>query len=412
VPRKRKRVCIAIVSLLLIACGAVQAKASEQDAVAISTTIQQRHMPNGTVIDPVFASAGSQDIVAYTRGGDSALWTGHYLAAEAFRYKVTGSPDALANVWTALRGIRSLRVVTGSNLLARCLVPVNWQFASAITNEEAGHGIYNGTVDGQSFKWVGQTSRDQYSGVFFGLGVAYDMVDDASVRAFISNEVTSLLGYLVDHAWSVIMPDFSISTVFWGRADQQLSFLAVGRQVNPDKFDAAYTSFRSQYALEVLVPIGIESLDDYGSYYKFNLDEINLYNLIRLEDTKRNRKRYMRAYRILRSTIADHGNAHFNVIDRALTGPDSSRDAAIISELEDWLARPRRDIFVDNRSKFPACGSNRACDPLPVAVRVPTDFLWQRNPFDLSGGGSGTIESAGIDYILPYWMARYYGVLQ
>jgi hypothetical protein len=408
-PRNRK--FMAIASLLVITAATSPARAGEQDALAISANIRQRHMPNGTVIDPVFASASSQEIVAYTRGGDSALWTGHYLAAEAFRYKVTSAPDALANVWTALRGIRSLRVVTGNNLLARGLVPVNWQFASAITTEEATHGIYDGTVDGQSFKWVGQTSRDQYSGVFFGLGVAYDMVDDPSVRAFISNEMTGLLGYLIDHDWAVIMPDFSISTVFWGRADQQLSFLAVGRQVNPQRFDAAYTSFRSQFALEVLVPIAIESLDDYGSYYKFNLDEINLYNLIRLEDTKRNRKRYMRAYRILRSTIADHGNAHFNMIDRALTGPDSTRDAEIVSELEDWLTRPRRDVFVDNRGKFPACGSNRACDPLPVPVRVPTDFLWQRNPFDLSGGGAGTIESAAIDYILPYWMARYYGVL-
>jgi hypothetical protein len=401
---------MAIALPLVLASIALQAKASEQDAVAISANIQQRHMPNGTVIDPVFASATSQNIVAYTRGGDSALWTGHYLAAEAFRYKVTGSPDALANVWTALRGIRSLRVVTGNNLLARCLVPVNWQFASAITNEEASHGIFNGTVDGQPFKWVGGTSRDQYSGVFFGLGVAYDMVDDPSVRAFISNEVTGLLGYLINHDWAVIMPDFSISTVFLGRADQQLSFLAVGRLVNPEQFDSAYTNFRSQFSLEVIVPIAVESLDDYDSYFKFNLDEINLYNLIRLEDTKRNRKRYMKAYRILRSAIASHGNAHFNVIDRALNGPDSTRDAEITSELNDWLTRPRRDVFVDNRGNFPACGSNRACDPLPVAVRVPTDFLWQRDPFDLSGGGAGTIESAGIDYILPYWMARFYGV--
>src|SRR5260370_36798710 len=97
------------------------------------------------------------------------------------------------------------------------------------------------------------------------------MVDDASVRAFISNEVTGLLGYLLDRDWLVIMPDFSISTVFLGRADQQLSFLAVGRQVNPAQFDSAYTNFRSQYALEVLVPIGIESLDDYGSRFKFKL---------------------------------------------------------------------------------------------------------------------------------------------
>jgi hypothetical protein len=27
------------------------------------------------------------------------------------------------------------------------------------------------------------------------------------------------------------------------------------------------------------------------------------------------------------------------------------------------------------------------------------------------GGGSGIIENAGIDYILPYWMARYHRVL-
>jgi uncharacterized protein (TIGR03437 family) len=28
----------------------------------------------------------------------------------------------------------------------------------------------------------------------------------------------------------------------------------------------------------------------------------------------------------------------------------------------------------------------------------------------LAGGGKGVVESAGIDYILPYWMARYYSV--
>jgi uncharacterized protein (TIGR03437 family) len=43
-------------------------------------------------------------------------------------------------------------------------------------------------------------------------------------------------------------------------------------------------------------------------------------------------------------------------------------------------------------------------------MRPPTDFLWQRNPFQLAGGLYGTIEGAGIDYILPYWMARYYAV--
>jgi hypothetical protein len=387
------------------------ARGAESDAVAISQAIQQRHMPNGTIIDPIFASPTSNTIVAYTRGGDSAIWTGHYLAAESFRYKVTASPDALANVWKALDGIRALREVTGNDVLARCLVPTDWAFASSITHEEAGHGIYGGTVDGRSYLWVGETSRDQYSGVFFGLGVAYDMVDEPAVRAFVQTEVTALLNYLLSHNWAVVMPNFSVSTVFFGRPDQQLSLLQVGRHVNPERFASTYDRYRAQYGASVIAPISLETLDTYGSYFKFNLDEINLYNLVRLEDSPKYRKRYLKAYKVLRRALAGHLNAHFNMIDCGLNGRDDERDGETRRLLDDWLTRPRRDVFVDNRAGYKLCGGSRACGAVAVKDRVPTDFLWQRNPFDLVGGGSGTIEAAGIDYLLPYWMARYYGVL-
>jgi hypothetical protein len=55
--------------------------------------------------------------------------------------------------------------------------------------------------------------------------------------------------------------------------------------------------------------------------------------------------------------------------------------------------------------------ADQAVDPVPVEERVHTDFLWQRSPFLLFGGGAGTIEGNGIDFILPYWMARHYGVI-
>ena len=48
---------------------------------------------------------------------------------------------------------------------------------------------------------------------------------------------------------------------------------------------------------------------------------------------------------------------------------------------------------------------------LLVGPTPTTDFLWQRSPFLLSGGGDGTVQGSGIDFILPYWMARYYGGL-
>jgi uncharacterized protein (TIGR03437 family) len=46
-----------------------------------------------------------------------------------------------------------------------------------------------------------------------------------------------------------------------------------------------------------------------------------------------------------------------------------------------------------------------------VALRPTVEFLWQVDPFQLAGGGGGTVEGSGIDYILPYWMGRYYGVI-
>src|SRR5262245_36346126 len=91
--------------------------ASEVDANAISANINRYHLPYGSMLDPVFASPDPASpnystVVGYTHAGDSAIWTGHYLAAEAFRYRLTRSPEALANAWRGLWGIRVLLDVT------------------------------------------------------------------------------------------------------------------------------------------------------------------------------------------------------------------------------------------------------------------------------------------------------------
>lgn len=382
-----------------------RAHAAESDALAISANIQARHLPFGTIIDPIFAAANSDQIVGYTRCGDSAIWTGHYLAAEAFRYNVTRSPDAFNNLSRAIAGIRSLVDITGTDVLARCLVPLNSPFAAGIQSEEAHNGIYTNSAAGYS--WVGNTSRDQYSGVMFGLGVAYDLVDDAGVKNSISLLVTRLLNFLLAHGWLVVMPDGSISTLFLLRPDQELALLAVGRHVNAGQFASAYSQLSGALAATVPVPIGVDVTSN-DSYFKFNLDYINLYNLIRLEGGSGS-STYTLAYALLRRHTAPHQNAFFDIIDRGLNGPDAARDDEALGLLNAWLSRPRRDPSVDLHGLAGVCGS-QACQPIPVPLRPPTDFLWQRDPFQLSGGGSGVIEGAGIDYILPYWMARYYGV--
>ncbi|HZT29868.1 MAG TPA: hypothetical protein VFA33_08300 [Bryobacteraceae bacterium] len=384
----------------LLAVG-VRGYAAEADALAISANIQARHLPFGTILDPIFAAPQSNQIVGYTRCGDSAIWTGHYLAAEAFRYAVTRSPDAFANLKSAIAGIQSLVDVTGTDLLARCLVPANSPYAAGIQSEEAHNGIFTNRAAGAI--WVGNTSRDEYSGVIFGLAVAYDLVDDPGVKSSVRQLVTRLVDFLTEHGWLVVMPDGSISTVFLIRPDQMLAFAQVGKHVNPDHFAATYDHLRS-LSLSVLAPIAVDVASD-DSYFKFNLDYINFYNLIRLDDSPG--LAYAGAYALLRNHTAPHQNAFFDMIDRALNGPDRSRDSEALALLDQWLQRPRRDPAVDLHGVVAVCGS-QACQPVPVPLRPPTDFLWQRSPFQLSSAGSGTIEGAGIDYILPYWMARYY----
>ncbi len=376
-------------------------------AVAISANIQARHMPFGTILDPIFASPASNDIVGYTRCGDSALWTGHYLAGESFRYKVTLDPNALTNIRAALAGLKSLVDVTGTDLLARCLVPMSSPFAAGITREEAANGIHN---SGQNF-WIGHTSRDEYSGAFLGLSVAYDFVNQSDVRASAQSLATRMLNFLLAHGWAVVMPDGTVSTTFVIRPDEQLTLLQIGKQVNPSAFANLYNSASSAAGLAAL-PVAVDAADVRDSYFKFNLDAINFFNLTRLENDSSLRAQYLAAYAFYRNATKDHMNPHFNMIDRAINGPDAARDAQTVIYLEQFLHRPPRDVYVNLEGEFASCVSaDQSCNPIPIPLRVPTDFLWQRSPFQLAGGGQGIIEEAGIDYILPYWMARYYGVI-
>jgi hypothetical protein len=400
--------------------SAADGSPTQDEADAISANIVHVHLPYGTMADPGFATSDptSPDyykVETYNRTGDGANWTGHWLAAEAFRYAVTQSADAFANVQQAINGIQSLVDVTSpaaKDLLARSWLPQNSPYLPKIQTDEGHNGLYSSTYGGQSVYWIGSTSRDQYSGVFFGLGVAYDMVPDDALRSQISTLVTRMLDNLLAHSWNVVMPNGSISTTFVGRTEQQLNLLQIGRHVNPGQYATRYQNFRSSNSGSTGTAISIDCLDTYKSYYKFNLDYINLFNLIRLEEpTSTYRSRYVSAYSTLRRCTGSHQNAHFNMVDRSINGPNTTRDADTQRFLGDWLKRSRRAFYTDVSSKYPVCGTNRACSPVPIPDRPNTDFLWQRSPLLLYGGGDTTVETAAIDYILPYWMARYYQVL-
>jgi hypothetical protein len=395
-------------SVLVLASTAAAGPSFETQALRISENIREQHLPFGTVVSPMYESAESSGIATYTRCGDSAIWTGHWLAAESFRYAVTGTDEALRNAQVALEGVHRLVRLTGGRVLARCTLPVNSRFSEGPRREEAHHGEYPAEGVDEPWVWIGNTSRDQYLGVFFGLSAAYENVPE--LRDQVREVVAALLDPLLENEWRVVLPDGSVSTVFWLRPDQQLALLLVGRQVDPDRFSDQYEDLR-RHAFSTELVVWYETANEHTSYFKFNLLAITFFQLLRLEELDSPRRsEHEQAYERFRKAVASHGNAAFNAVDLALRGANETRDTETAELLRHWLQRPPRDEWLDLRDAVPACGKDRACDPIPVPLRVRTDYLWQRSPFLLYGGGVGRIQEPGIDFILPYWMARRYGL--
>ena len=234
-------------------------------------------------------------------------------------------------------------------------------------------------------------------GAFFGLGAAYDVVDDATVKSDIADLATRLIGFIAQHQWS---PNDDISNTFALRPEELQMLLQVARHVNPSN------SISGPFLVLPVETAVLVDVQSNSSYYKFNLDYMTFYNLVRLQNNSDNQA----AYRIVRDYTASHQNAFFDIVDRALEGANASRDAEMRSLLDQWLQRPKRETYVDLSQTVAVCGSE-ACQPIPVPLRPTVEFLWQIDPFQLAGGGDGTVEGSGIDYILPYWMGRYYGVI-
>jgi len=116
--------------------------------------------------------------------------------------------------------------VTGDNRLARCMVLAASPYAAGTESEEAANMIHQ---NGQ-WIWVDNTSRDQVVGAFFGLGAAYDLVDDAGVKSDIADLATRLIGFISQHQWS---PNDDVLNTFVARPEELQMLVQVARHVNP-----------------------------------------------------------------------------------------------------------------------------------------------------------------------------------
>ncbi|MEZ0227966.1 MAG: hypothetical protein ACAI25_05025 [Planctomycetota bacterium] len=408
----------------------------EKAALATSAEIQKSHLPWGTLLTTIFDQPGygQGQIDHYTDFGDSAIWTGHYLAGECFRYAVTKDPAAQANAAKTIAAIQDLLDVEepGSGHLARCFVPENHKDAPNLAKDPS---AFTAKLRGVTYVCLDHISRDQYLGVMHGLGTAYDLLDDPAAKQQAGQLITRVVDYLVANSWVAMKHDkVSQSAVFGQSPGKMIMFSALAARVNPAKYGALRNEL-GQLAYMKWVFEFTGTLDPLSSYYKWNLGMGSAYHELRLETDPGRFMALERAHAMVRRAIGHHENAYFQTIDAAVDPALSATLApAIEDELRRFASRDRRETTQLN-SQDPAVQKDyyevpfsyqktatagtlvpkkslEAKYPIAVDKRTPTDFLWQRSPFGLDGQGDPNKQNPGVDLVLPYWMARHYKLVK
>jgi hypothetical protein len=160
-------------------------------------------LASGSVGDARYSDPPTySQIVTVNDSGDSALWTGTYLAAEAARLQATGAADARANVRRIAGIIHDLLHVSGSpGNLARWATKTGTGFTFDIPDYKCSDTRVHCGVqyDGQSWDYIGHVSRDQYQGVMLGAALAYDALgpQDDDVRDVLRADVVTLVKELM-----------------------------------------------------------------------------------------------------------------------------------------------------------------------------------------------------------------------
>ena len=431
----------------------------EQSAVKIDERIQKYHTPNGTVLNVLYNDKNLTEVLYYSGLDDTTIWTGCYIAGEAFRWAVANRNNDIENRTNAemaiLRAINQfdtcLQITGIKGALARYAVEgseENWKLG--LWNEK------DSKVETGDFKgWRYRTyiSRDQLNGLAFGYSIVYQLVENSTIRDYIRRHVNWIIDYFQNTRWSSIMESgtqsFRLAPMEPMKYRTQsgsahlLAWLNLGRLVDFEKYNHLYKQWAIDKNLIFMTDEDVHYNIIYA-YYTINVVTLAFYTLINTEPNSYYRQIYIDSYiRSIYNIVKFHRNAFQNLIYMNFTGlsrtnPESNM---ILKDILDSLQRyaeskvphnkkailnsywPDYQFIVDPISVELENKMSKQSNPLfnfyqfeahskyalPVDRRGQDSFIWQQSPFNLDSYRTNLkFVYAGVDFILPYWMGRYF----
>jgi hypothetical protein len=390
--------------------------------------IRARHVRHGLTADSLLQIPGDLRSNKPVSSDNDGLWTAMYVAAECFRYKVTGASDAREYARQGMQALVRLEAITGiPGFPARSFIRIGEDIQPA-------DGEWHTTPDGQ-WRWKGDTSSDEIVGHYFVWPIYYDLVADENEKRQLSALCDRVTTHILDHDYQLMDVDGKRTRWgWWGpeaiwedpdetglRALHILSHLRVAMHLSNDaqkraRYQAAYDELitKHRYHLltrnqKILVPGHINHSDD-------ELAFLSYYPLLSYETDPKLRAVYLQSLERSWQIERPERNPLWNFIYAAGSGAkDFDRAESIQTlqqipmELIEWTVKNshRLDVAIDplnDRFKRRQSLVVLPYDELPMTK-------WNGNPYNLDGGNGGRSEDDGAYFLLPYWLGRYHKLI-
>lgn len=399
-----------------------QARCLFQKAKAYFDIYQQYHLRHGLNADVWYRDYDRKEIYRLEGIGDSACWMGHYLAALALQYHLEPSETLRADMIRALESFDMLTKISGrTGYVARYAGPASSPeyreyykvYGRGESQDRPGLGkcAYWGVEPYSDQVWLGNSSRDTYDGVNFGLAVTMAYVKDHDVLERVKQLVERIGDRLIEDSWTILDGQGNRTR---GLGSFKMTWIRTMLSANPKKYARIEDEYHSLCSKNCAKRTEVYDIR-YKEYFANNLTYIRMFSTAILENDPERKKMICDALKRMQDRTASHLNAHFAAMYAVASGDkaDPKVRAAVQGLLIDFPEPPKFQHEVDLRndaSHEPFNQDYTKYAQLP-RERVPTDFMWQRSPCVSHGSATVSFEFPGIDAFLPYWMGRAAGIV-
>jgi hypothetical protein len=429
-------------------------KAAQFDRVA-----RERHLAGDGLLRNIILTEDLQNVETWCHVENTILWSGMYLASQAFRYSVTGDPQALENARIVVAALRQLTEVTGvSGLYGRSFDRPD------VAYDYDGRGTQGWTESpaaGYSGWWYrNDVSQDGYAGLMFGYAAAVEHFDDPQLLTEVRELLAQIGDHLVRNGLQIVDADGKVTEhgrLYHTAMDNfpgfnamlASSFIKVIQQANSDQeLDDFYYGCLMHTRKHVECPdiedfeFGsyIESMEDYlflffpgcgQNYDNFDMCYQAIYPLLRREQDPELRSRLLG---VLRGnmfhteepdtqSVAVIGNAMITFIYAGLTGDDPATDPVLRQAVDDAVCTLKRFPAEKFDRYIPAGQQEEVCRnrlDVPIAAElIPLEeyhfdnYLWRLDFFEIQNERQENRRRvfSPEDYLIAYWLGRYHNLI-